>query len=224
MNTTIQDALSSFTTSGGFTYFSRDTEVSIVIEECRFLNNTGNSNENSTRPQVLSANGHGGGISIRIGDITGAYINISGSLFEGNKVEVQGGAIHFSFIDTISSSKIHLLNNTFCHNTAQVGNGGAISWNLFRSSSNNTFLFEDCHFARNTAKSSGAVSFVYYEAGLESFLQPNRARFIRCVFKGNEANVEATAVGLFALVHVEEYGFPVELFDWYVCRLHATAC
>ena len=213
-NTTIQEALNSITTSGGFTYFSNDTQVSIIIEECRFINNTGNSNENSTRLQVLSANGRGGGIVVRMADVVEAYINISGSLFEGNKVEIQGGAIHFSFTGTISTSKVHLLNNTFRRNTAQMGNGGAVSWNLIRSSFNNSYTIEDCNFTDNFARSSGAVSFNTYEANVHSFIHPDRARFIRCVFEGNKANVEATAVGLFALVHVEEYGFPVELCNW----------
>ena len=212
-STSIQSVFNSITTGGGFTYFTTDTEVSIVIEGCRFINNTGNSNENSTRPTLLSSNGHGGGVLIRVAFVTRGSIVIRNSVFEGNTVEVEGGAIYFSF-GIISSSLVYLFNNTFRFNTAVMSHGGAVSWNLFDPSFNNTFVLEDCSFAHNSASSSGAVSIVHYETSLDSFLQPDKARFVRCHFEGNMARVESTAVGLFALVSVEEFGFPVEFIDW----------
>lgn len=214
-STTIEDVTDSVTTGGGFTYFSGDTNVSITIDECRFINNTGNSNENATLPILLSTNGHGGGAVIRMaGAISGTTINITNSLFEGNEAEVDGGGIYFSFGGTLSSSFIHLFNNTFCHNRAWLAHGGAIAWNLFQPTFNNTFILEDCDFINNTASSSGAMSIVDYVAGEESFLQPDTAHFIRCLFEGNRASVESTAVGVFALTHVDEFGFPVKFVDW----------
>lgn len=167
------------------------------------------------RPLLLKGNGHGGAMIIRLVRVSDANIQITNSLFDGNEAEVNGGGIYFSTYENFYSSNVYLYNNTFIHNRAYLSSGGAISWNAFSSSFNNSLVVNDCKFISNQGNAGGAVSIALYTTSLNSFLIPDRASFTDCLFYDNEANVEGTAVGLFALVHVEEFGFPVEFTNWY---------
>ena len=215
-NTTISDVIGSIITAGGFTYYNRDSEnVSIIIDQCKFINNKANTNDGPTiRPLLLKGNGHGGAIIIRLLGVSEADIQITNSLFDGNEAEVNGGGIYFSTSENFYSSNVYLYNNTFIHNRAYSSSGGAISWNTFSSSFNNSLVVNDCRFVSNQGSAGGAVSIGLHTTSFQ--LIPDRASFSDCLFYNNKANVEGTAVGLFALVRVEEFGFPVEFTNWYV--------
>ena len=214
---------SSITTAGGFTYFNLNSTMSITIDQCMFTRNRANTNSPSdTRPLLLKVNGHGGAVVIRLSGMTNGSISIANSLFDSNEAEVNGGGIYFSLSNLFASNSIHLYNNTFVSNRVLLSSGGALSWIIFSSSVsyNNLWRVEDCKFINNSASAGGAVSVsLHGNHGFEeSFYLPDRVEFTQCTFDSNEAVIEGTAVGLFALVHVEEFGFPVQFTDWYVCN------
>ena len=217
-NTTIDLLYVSITTSGAFTFYSRDVpEATIVIENCTFYNNSAGTNSvNNSRPVLLKANGHGGAVLARLAKVKNASISISNSYFERNFAEVDGGAVYFSFSETFSSSSVSIENCQFLNNTALQSSGGAISMNFYRGSFNNTFFIQSSVFENNRADSGGAVGVALYDTTLDSIDLPDSAVITNCSFYGNSANKEGTAVGLFSLVHVDESGFPVEISNWLV--------
>ena len=214
-NTTISELYDSITTAGGFTYFSQDTNVYIEVDKCSFSNNSAGLNDvNNTRPVLLKANGHGGGLLIRLARIKKAIISISHSNFSGNKAEVDGGAVYFSFSEGFAESMITLHNNNFLNNQVEVSSGGAVSLNLFRNTHNNTYIIRDCIFDNNRANTGGGFGIALYDTGNDSIAFPDTTCFEKCIFTSNQASNEGSAVGLFALVHVDEVGFPVTFIDW----------
>lgn len=214
-NTTISELFDSITTAGGFTYFSRNVSVDIEIFNCTFSNNSAGPNDvNNTRPVLLKANGHGGGLLIRLAQIKAATITIADCTFSDNEAEVDGGAVYFSLSEGFSSSHIILRNNTFRNNQAGVSSGGAVSLNLFRNTFNNSFAVKDCLFEGNHANAGGGFGIALYDTGNDSITYPDLALFDNCKFTSNRASNEGTAVGLFALVHVDEVGFPVDFTNW----------
>lgn len=214
-NTIISELYDSITTAGGFTYFSRNTSVYIEVDNCTFSNNSAGPNDiNNTRPVLLKANGHGGALLIRLAQVQKANISITRSIFSDNEAEVDGGAVYFSLSQGFSESVIMIQNNTFSNNHADVSSGGAVSLNLFRNTYKNTFIVEDCLFDNNRANAGGGFGVALYDTGNDSIAFPDEAFFANCIFTSNQANNEGTAVGLFALVHVDEVGFPVTFTDW----------
>lgn len=215
-NTTIGSLYFSITTSGAFTFYSRDyAEAKVVIDNCTFHNNSAARNSvNDTRPVLLKANGHGGAVLIRIAGMQNVNISISNSHFEENFAEVDGGAVYLSFSENFSSSFVSITESQFVNNTALESAGGAVSLNLYRGSFNSTFLIEDSEFRLNQGNSGGAVGIALYETTIESTDVPDSASFKRCRFDGNAAQKEGTAVGLFSLVHVDQSGFPVSFTNW----------
>ena len=215
--TTIDELFDSITTAGGFTYYSQNRSVEIVINDCRFINNSANVNDaSSSRPVLLKPNGHGGAVLIRLAQVTGAKIHITNSFFEGNRAEVDGGAIYFSLSENFAANSIFISNSSFLRNRVFESAGGAISWNTFSFSFNNSLILEDCKFIENIGSIGGAVGISLYDTSINNFLLPDNIEFIRCMFHGNMARNEGTAVGLYSLVHVDESGFPVDFINWYV--------
>ena len=214
-NTTISELFDSITTAGGFTYFSQNDSVNIKIENCSFINNSAGPNDiNNTRPLLLKANGHGGGVLVRLTQVREAKIEISNSIFSDNEAEVDGGAIYFSLSENFSSSQITLRNNEFINNRVSVSAGGAVSLNLFSNTFNNSFEMQDCVFSNNSANAGGAFGITLYDTGESDVLQPNVAYFERNCFTENQSSNEGTAVGLFALLHVDQVGFQVTFNNW----------
>ncbi len=214
-NTTISELFDSITTAGGFTYFSRNVSVNIEVFNCTFSNNSAGPNDvNNTRPVLLKANGHGGGLLIRLAQIKAAAITIADCTFSDNEAEVDGGAVYFSLSEGFSSSQIILRNNTFRNNQAGVSSGGAVSLNLFRNTFNNSFAVENCLLDGNHANAGGGFGIALYDTDNDSITYPDLAEFKNCNFTSNRASNEGTAVGLFALVHVDEVGFPVTFTNW----------
>ena len=216
-NTTISVLFRSFTTAGGFTYFSRNESVEITIDECTFINNTAEFDETENdRPVLFKADGHGGAILVRLAQVIGAKIEITNSVFDSNFAGVDGAGIYFSLSENFSSSSITLYNNTFSNNVAFEATGGAISFNIFSISFNNSMLVENCRFFNNSGGAGGAVGVSLYDSSSASTDLQDRVSFVDCEFVENKAKDEGTAVGLFSLVGVEEFGFPIDFVNWYV--------
>lgn len=169
---------------------------------------------NNSRPVLLKANGHGGALLIRLTQVEDAIITITNSRFLNNQAEVDGGGVYFSLSEDYSSSIITLVNTHFLNNVVRESSGGAVSLNLFRFSFNNSFLIQNCTFEGNGANAGGAFSIALYDTGTDSIPYPDSASFENCHFTSNWASNEGTAVGLFALVHVDEVGFPVNFTNW----------
>ncbi len=220
--TSIEDLYNSITTSGGFTYFSRDdggdldgNPISILIQNCTFRGNSANRNDpNNTRPVLLKANGHGGAILIRLAGVNNSEITIIDSTFENNVAQVDGGAVYVTISEGLSSNTINFINNRFINNSVEQASGGAVSVNSFMFSYNNTIIVEDCVFMENSGNAGGAFSVALYDSNLESTQHPDAVNFSNCTFTDNAAQNEGTAVGLFSLVHVDQVGFPVTFDNW----------
>ena len=215
-NTTISRLFSTVTTSGAFTFYSRGVEdANIMIENCTFYNNSaGRNNPNNTRPVLLKAKGHGGAVLIRLANIQQAAISISNSRFENNFAEIDGGAVYLSFSENFSSSSVSISGSHFVSNTVLESSGGAVSLNSYSGSFNNSFSFQDCEFDQNQANSGGAIGVALYDTSENGIDLPDSASIENCIFNGNVAHKEGTAVGLFALVRVDESGFPVSFTNW----------
>ena len=213
--TQISELYRSITTSGGVTFFSNLDDVEFLIENCTFVQNSANKNDpNNSRPVLLKQNGHGGSMLIRLNGTGNANATISNSHFEGNYAQVDGGAIYISLSESARSSLITLQNNTFVNNKVEQASGGAVSINSFSYTFDNSFIVEDCDFIGNNGNAGGAFSVALYDSNLDSSRQPDNVDFTRCLFEGNTADNEGTAVGLFSLVHVDQIGFPVSFKDW----------
>ena len=186
-----------------------------MIEDCTFHNNSaGKNNVNNTRPVLLKANGHGGAVLIRLAKVQGATISVSNSRFVSNFAEVDGGAVYLSLSENCSSGSVSITHCQFVNNTALESSGGAISFNFYRGSFNNSFIIQDSEFSRNWADSGGAIGTVLYDPTIDGIDQPDSASLKNCSFYGNVGEKEGTAVGLFSLVHVDESGFPFSFTNW----------
>ena len=224
-NTTIIDLLTSITTSGGLTFFSHGVNVELTIDSCVFVNNTAEvAPRELEEPGILTSDGHGGAMLIRLSRLNNSRIKIINSVFDGNKAGVDGGGIFFSLYDNFSSSEILIKNNTFKNNVAIDSTGGAISYNIYSLTFNNSMMVEDCTFINNSGNGGGAVSVSLYASSSTNPELQDRVAFLNCKFEENLAKDEGTAVGLFALVGVEEFGFPVSFVDWYVQLYDIAQC
>jgi len=189
--------------------------VELKIDSCIFVNNTAEvAPRERDEPGILTSDGHGGAILIRLSNLNNSRVEISNSIFDGNKAGVDGGAIFFSLYDNFSSSGIIMKNNTFRNNMAVDYTGGAVSYNIFSLTFNNSLMVEDCTFINNSGNGGGAVSVSLYASSSANPELQDRVTFLNCEFKENQARDEGTAVGLFALVGVEEFGFPVSFVNW----------
>lgn len=212
--TSIEELYQSITTAGGFTYFNREAESNILIQGCRFADNSANMNDpNNTRPVLLKANGHGGAILIRLAGVQDSTITIQDCQFVNNFAQVDGGAVYFSISENVRKNSISFINTKFVNNEVDIASGGAVSINSFNISYDNTINVTDCHFELNVGNAGGAFSVALYNSNLESTQMPDAVNFCNCTFLSNAATNEGTAVGLFSLVHVDQVGFPVSFTD-----------
>ncbi len=212
-DTSLNDIYSVTTTSGGLTFFTRDQPTDIIIQNSRFLYNNASKNPpNNTRPILLKASGHGGGVLIRLVGTNSSSVVISDCVFEGNFAEVDGGAVYFSLSEYSNGNRIIFRNNSFSRNTVSIASGGGISVNSFNFTYNNNISVDRCNFTDNTADSGGAFSMALYNSN--SSREADSLTFSSCRFLENSAMNEGTAVGLFSLVHVDQVGFEVFFEDW----------
>ena len=214
--TSIEELYNSITRGGSFTFFNEDSnDVEIIIENCTFVSNVPSRNDiNNSRPVLLKAHGHGGGVLIRLANVHNSHVTIENCSFDSNQAEVDGGAVYLSLSRQLSSNTFTFRNNNFTNNVVQLASGGAISVNSFNFTSNNTILVEDCLFQGNGGNAGGAFSLALYDSDSNSTEHPDVVNFTRCIFRSNTAHNEGTAVGLFSLVHVDQVGFPISFENW----------
>jgi predicted outer membrane repeat protein len=197
---------------GALTFFSRSrTTASLTIQDCVFEGNHGSSINDEGSPVLLRESGHGGGVLVQISNVTDSLILIEDSTFSGNTADVDGGGVYVALSDGVNGNRIIFRKMTFLNNSASEASGGAISFNSFQISYNNTIEIVDSRFESNNASAGGAVSFVLYQSDPD--LPPDNLVFRNCVFVENTAENDGTAVGLFSLLHVDEFGFPVWFQD-----------
>ena len=209
----VESALSEVFLGGAVTFFAHlQTDVFLTIRDCHFVRNHGSRGLDSESPVLLRENGHGGGMLIQISNVSMSQIFIEDSTFSNNSAEVDGGGLYMSLSNESHDNKIVFQRLTFLNNSASVAGGGAISFNSFQISFNNSIEILNSTFESNNASAGGAVSFVLYQSDPEK--TPDNLNFKNCTFVRNKAENDGTAVGLFSLLHVDEFGFPVLFEDW----------
>ena len=199
---------------GAITFYSQGVEgLNLRISECKFFNNSASPDTGDLKPVILRENGHGGAVLIYLAGVNSSEVVVQDSVFEGNHGDVDGGGLYVSTIGGVGhSNRFALQRLTFLNNSASEAGGGAISFNSFQISFNNSIEILNSTFESNNASAGGAVSFVLYQSdGLEP---PDNLVFKNCTFVGNKAENDGTAVGLFALLQVNEIGNPVLVEDW----------
>ena len=214
--TTVDELFRAITTSGAFTFFTRNMAyVDVTITNCQFRSNIGTSNDaNNSRPVLLKAAGHGGAVLLRLANVQNSTFTIEDCVFEKNSAEVDGGAVFISISQEFSSNLIVFRNNRFVGNSVSTASGGAISLNSFNITFDNRVVIEDCDFISNSGNAGGAISVALYDSNLNSTNLPDSVNITRCRFVNNSAFNEGTAVGLFSLVHVDQVGFPISFQNW----------
>ena len=209
----VESVLSEVFLGGAVTFFAHlQTEVYLTIRDCHFVRNHGSRGLDGESPVLLRTNGHGGGLLIQISNVSMSRIAIEDCTFWNNSAEVDGGGVYMSLSDESHDNEIVLQRLTFFNNSASEAGGGAISFNSFQISFNNSIEILDSTFESNNASAGGAVSFVLYQSNPEK--APDNLVFMNCTFVRNKAENDGTAVGLFSLLHVDEFGFPVLFEDW----------
>lgn len=215
--TSIDDLYTTVQTSGGITIFSQTQSTNVTIDHCNFTNNRASLNPpNDTRPVLLKQNGHGGAILVRLSETSNSTVTISNCWFENNYAQVDGGAVYLTYSDGSADNVVSIVNTTFVGNLVDEASGGAISLNSYNFTHSNCFFLEDNTFLANRGSAGGAFSMALYDSDLVSSEYPDKIVFRRCSFTENSADNEGTAVGLFSLVHVDQVGFPVHFYDWWV--------
>ena len=216
-NTTITSTFNTITTSGGFTFFTKDLPTDITIQDCIFSSNAASNNPpNNSRPVLLKAAGHGGAILLRFTGSNNSRVRIESCIFENNTAQVDGGSVYVSLSQFSSNNQFILRNNTFIDNSVKIASGGAVSINFYNFTYENNITVEGSNFSLNRGNSGGAFSMALYDSNLVSTSRPDVLILKNCMFHTNYAMNEGTAVGLFSLVHVDQVGFRVFFEDWYV--------
>lgn len=209
------------TSTGGISVFSKNRTQGILISNSQFDSNFARNNtEDSSIPSQLKQFGHGGGLSLRLVNSSSGFVCIINSSFIKNTAEVGGGAISFIIADNSSYNTITFLNVTFNKNVCFIDKciGGGLQVDLFAPAKHNRIILSKCNFSNNIATlgSGGAVSIAssdkgFSEDGSDAY---DLVTIDYCIFKGNVAKFEGTAVGLFSLGRVNQAGFRISMKDW----------
>ena len=202
--------------SGGISIYSNET-LSVEVENCTFVNNSGNINlPYVQRPVQLKSGGHGGAIYVRLPIANLSNVSILNSKFHANFAEINGGAILFS-LSGARNNIFNISNCIFTNNSVLVTSGGALTIELSNGTENNVFIVDNCSFNDNRAVGGGALSIVAYDYGDGNDGVEESADQIvlqKCSFKGNLALREGSALGLFSFYHSGQFPHEVEVTDW----------
>ena len=203
--------------SGGISLYSNGT-FSLEVDNCTFVNNSGNINlPYVQRPVQLKSGGHGGAIYLQLSEANFSNVSIHNSNFDSNNAEINGGAIIFSLKRT-RKSIFRIDKCNFINNRALTTSGGALTVELSSRTESNLFAVESCTFKQNSAVGGGALSVVVYdfhsgreeeEEGLVDQIVLRNSSFV-----GNYAMWEGSALGLFSFSTLEESPYEVEIQDW----------
>ena len=203
--------------SGGISIYSNET-ISIEVDNCTFVNNSGNINQpHVQRPVRLKPGGHGGAIYLRLPEINLSNVSIHDSNFDSNFAEINGGAIIIS-LNRAKKNIFRISRCNFTNNYALVTTGGGLAVELSNGTENNVFTVKSCTFKQNRAVGGGALSVVVYDyysgRGVEEEGSANRIVLSNSSFVDNHAVREGSALGLFSFYPSGTFPFEVDIQDW----------
>ena len=203
--------------SGGISMYSNET-TSLEVDNCTFVNNSGNINiPYVQRPVRLKSGGHGGAIYLRLPEANLSKVVIHNSNFDSNIAEINGGAIIFS-LNRARKNVFRISKCNFTNNRALVTSGGALTIELSNGTESNLLTIENCYFGQNHAVGGGALSVVVYDfhSGGKEEEQRSTDRIELCntSFVGNHAVWEGSALGLFSFYSSGEFPYEVKIQEW----------
>lgn len=204
------------TTSGAISFYIEDHATNFLIVNSTFFNNSARPDGDVSIPRLSSTYGHGGAVNIRLLKSVNSSVCIDGCTFEENYADAHAGALAISLAGLSSENNFFILNSVFDKNYCRVdkGTGGAVGIDFFSSTRVNTILFSRTNFTQNRANSSGAISLsTFVSAQYEDGISDN-LRLDECLFEGNEAFFEGTALGAFSLTNANQIGVPIEVWNW----------
>ena len=201
--------------SGGISMYSNET-ISLEVDGCTFVNNSGNINiPYVQRPVRLKPGGHGGAIYLWLPEVNLSNVSIHNSNFISNFAEINGGAITVS-LNRAKENVFRISGCNFTHNNASVTSGGALAIELSNGTENNSFTVEGCTFKENHAVGGGALSVVMYGSSGERNEGKSADKILLSnnSFVDNHAVGEGSAVGLFSYFPSGLFPYEVEIQDW----------
>ena len=207
------------TTSGGFSFFIEDKQLSFLIINCTFRNNSARPDVDVSLPRNSDGYGHGGAANIRLLNSSDSRVCILESVFEDNFAQAHSGGLAVALAGKSSQNHLAVVNATFKNNWCEVDKctAGAVGIDLYSDTSNNQVLLLNVNFTNNTADTGGAVSLttaVSARQNLEG--ESDKLVLTECMFERNKAFSDGTALGAFSLTHGDQIGVPVEVVNWYV--------
>ncbi len=204
------------TTSGAISFYIEGNKTNFLIANSTFFNNSARPDDDVSIPRLSSTYGHGGAVNIRLLRSTNSRVCIDTCTFEDNYADAHAGALAISLAGLSSANKFFVLNSIFNKNYCRIekGTGGAVGIDFFSSTTVNTILFSKTNFTQNRAGSSGAISLsTFVSAQYEDGVSDN-LRLDECIFEGNKAFFEGTALGAFSLTNANQIGVPIEVHNW----------
>ena len=211
------------TTSGGFSFFIEDKQLSFLITNCTFRNNSARPDVDVSLPRNSDGYGHGGAANIRLVNSSDSRVCILESVFEDNFAQAHSGGLAIALAGGSSQNRFAVVNTTFNNNWCQVDKctAGAVGIDFYTNTLNNQVLLLNINFSNNTADTGGAVSLTTaVSARQNSDGESDKLVLTECMFESNKAFFEGTALGAFSLTHGDQIGVPVEIMNWYVPRSH----
>ncbi len=186
----------------------------LVISQSTFYDNIARHDSLGLLQRDSQGFGHGGGLTLRLVNSSRSLICIDNSTFDGNRAQVNGGAIAASMAQLSSNNQFVVSNSTFVNNTSS-GTGGAIGYDLLDTTTFNLVSFENCNFSANIADTGGAVALATSSGAVTNFEgKSNSLRLTNCLFEMNTAQFEGSAVAVLSLSHVDQVGIPTDVSDW----------
>ena len=203
--------------SGGISMYSNES-ISLEVDGCTFVNNSGNINiPYVQRPVRLKPGGHGGAIHLWLPQVNLSNVSIHNSNFVSNFAEINGGAITVR-LNRAKENVFRISRCNFTHNNASVTSGGALAIELSNGTENNLFTVEGCTFKENHAVGGGALSVVMYEYHSDRKRQDEKSAdkilLSNNSFVANHAAWEGSALGLFSYFPSGLFPYEVEIQDW----------
>ena len=211
------------TTSGGFSFFIEDKQLSFLITNCTFRNNSARPDVDVSLPRNSDGYGHGGAANIRLVNSSDSRVCILESVFEDNFAQAHSGGLAIALAGGSSQNQFAVVNTTFNNNWCQVDKctAGAVGIDFYTNTLNNQVLLLNINFSNNTADTGGAVSLTTaVSARQNSEGESDKLVLTECMFESNKAFFEGTALGAFSLTHGDQIGVPVEIMNWYVPPSH----
>ena len=204
---------------GALGLYANATNLSFLMEDCLIIKNNGSSQAiDPRRPPLFQLDGHGGGLFFRLSGVVNSTVIIRNTTFNSNFAEIDGGGLFVSMSDNARENTILIEDCNFSNNRVVNTSGGAIAINLFNKTIKNSFEIRNSCFTENHALGGAAVSLVLYGDALdfESLDDFDSVSLRNCMFAGNLAEREGSAIGLFSFLRGDEIPFEVQIENWLV--------